>query len=149
MTIFLGADHRGFSLKEQVKTYLEKEDYRVVDMGAHVYQKDDDYPDYAKQVAEKVAKNVADRGIVFCGSGVGVSIVANKIDGIRCVYAATAEEVANSRTDDNTNMLAVGSDTIPEKEAWELIVHFLTTPYKPEKRFERRLKKIAKIEEHN
>ncbi|MFZ1721739.1 MAG: RpiB/LacA/LacB family sugar-phosphate isomerase, partial [Microgenomates group bacterium] len=83
--IFIGADHRGFELKEHIKDWLQEYELTVVDCGAHAYEVSDDYPDFAFLVAQNVMKTQGSCGIVICGSGVGVSIVANKIDGVRSV----------------------------------------------------------------
>jgi RpiB/LacA/LacB family sugar-phosphate isomerase len=86
MKIYLGADHRGFTLKEKLKQWLESQGYAVQDMGAHVLTPGDDYTDYASAVGFNVAKSDDAKGIVVCGSGVGVDVVANKIDGVRSAY---------------------------------------------------------------
>lgn len=149
MKIFIGTDHRGFKLKEKLKIWLVEAGYAVDDVGAHVYQSDDDYTDYASAVAFKVSNDKESKGIVFCGSGVGVDIVANKIDGVRSGYGVTIEQIISARRDDDINVLAIAADFIDFEKAKELIQVFLGTEYKKTERFERRLDKIQEIEKKN
>jgi ribose 5-phosphate isomerase B len=148
MTIFIGADHRGFRLKEQLKEILKNDGYTVTDVGAAEYDGEDDYPDFGKAVAEQVAKAPEDsRGIVICGSGTGVDVVANKFPNVRSVLAMSPDHVNASRHDDNVNVLAIASDFINEMTAMTIMKVFLTTPFeKLEERYMRRLRKIEEIE---
>ena len=148
MHIVIGTDHRGFLLKEKVKKELQEGGHIVEDVGAHALNPGDDYPDYAYAVADSVAKDTIKKGIVFCGSGVGVDIVANKVDGIRCGYAASSKEVASARRDDNINVLAIGVDILSPGETQACITAFLTTFYEEHDKYERRIKKISAIEKH-
>ncbi len=149
MKVFIGADHRGFALKEKIKPWLVEQGYEITDVGATALHPDDDYTDFASAVAHNVAKNVDDRGIVMCGSGVGVDVVANKIDGIRSGYAATVKEVQSARRDDNINVLAIAADFTDEEKTKQFIKTFLETAYIKEERFERRIDKIEEIEDAN
>lgn len=149
MKIFIGADHRGFPLKEKIKSWLFEQGYDIQDVGAHTLIPGDDYTDYATAVAFGVANDPEYKGVVLCGSGVGVDVVANKIDGIRSGYAASIGEIQSARKDDNINVLAIASDFINEEQAKLFINTFLKTPYVKEKRFEKRLKKIEEIEKSN
>ncbi len=149
MKIFIGTDHRGFKLKEDLKEWLTQLGHELHDVGAHVLAPDDDYTDYASAVAFNVSKTPDARGLVFCGSGVGVDIVANKVDGIRSGYGASVEEITSARRDDNINVLAVGAEFTDTDKAKELIRAFLDTKYAKEERFDRRLNKIEKIENMN
>ena len=151
MTIYIGADHRGFRLKEQLKQILKSDGYTVTDVGAAEYNGEDDYPDCAKAVAEQVAKAPEDsRGIVICGSGTGVDIVANKFHGVRSVLAMSPDHVNMSRHDDNVNVLAIAADFINEMTAMSIMKVFLTAPFeKLEARYMRRLRKIEQIENGN
>ena len=93
MAIFIGSDHRGFKIKEAIKTYLAQNGYQAIDLGNLKYEEDDDYPDFASLVAEKVSSDfINSKGIVFCASGVGVDIVANKFPNIRCVLACSSDQ---------------------------------------------------------
>lgn len=149
MKVFIGADHRGFQLKEKIKPWLVEQGHEIVDVGATALHPYDDYTDFASAVATNVAKEIDNRGIVMCGSGVGVDVVANKIDGVRSGYAATTTEIQSARRDDNINVLAIAADFTDEEKTKKLITTFLETPYVKEERFERRLDKIEEIEESN
>ncbi len=148
MTIYLGADHRGFALKELIKKTLADEAYAVEDLGAAEATPDDDYPDYARAVAERVAESPFDRrGIVLCGSGFGVDIVANKFDGVRAALAMSPEHAYQGRHDDDVNVLALAADFVDRDDALKIVHMFLSTPFDDkDARFERRLEKIKEIE---
>ncbi|MGC9968550.1 MAG: RpiB/LacA/LacB family sugar-phosphate isomerase [Minisyncoccia bacterium] len=147
MTIYLGADHRGFNLKERLKQELKNEGYDVVDCGAAELVPDDDYPDYASAVAAKVAAAPeVGRGIVICGSGFGTDIVANKFDGVRAGLAMSADHAYQGRHDDDLNVLALAAGFVDEAAALNIVKVFLTTPFAKEERYARRLQKIGKIE---
>lgn len=147
MTIYLGADHRGFALKERIKEALAGA-YAVEDLGAARMTPDDDYPDYARAVAEKVAESPSDRrGIVVCGSGFGVDIAANKFAGVRAALAVSPKHIAEGRHDDDVNVLALAADFIDPDDALKIVDAFLTTPFDDkDARFGRRLGKIKEIE---
>ena len=146
--IYLGTDHRGFKLKEKVKQWLTEWNYDYHDVGALEYNQNDDYPVYASKVAESMTEP-EDRGIVICGSGVGVDDVANKYDGIRSGLAINKEQIEVARKDDNINVLAIASDFTPEEDAQEIVKTFLNTEFADEERFNRRLGEIGEIEETN
>ena len=148
MTVFLGADHRGFPLKEYLKTYLTNNGYTVVDCGNTVLDPHDDYPDFAFAVAKKVMEHpIEDRGIVMCGNGAGVSIAVNKIDGVRAVLGVTPEQVRDARNDDNINIIALASNYLTEQQAKAIVDSFLTTPFGAEERYVRRIGKITSQEQ--
>jgi len=117
-------------------------------MGALKLDPTDDYPIYAKKVAESMVEP-EDRGILVCGSGVGVDEVANKFDGIRSGLAISKEQIQSGRNDDNINVLALASDFISEEEAREIVKVFLDTEFADTERFNRRLKEVGEIEEEN
>ncbi len=147
MIIYLGADHRGFQLKEVLKSILHEGGYEVVDKGAMEFTDGDDYPKYAAAVAREISKNPGDRGIVLCGSGVGVDVVANKFPGVRAALAISTDQIFNARHDDDANVLAVAAD-FTDEEAVKNIAHvFLVTPFSGEPRHERRLREIGEIEQ--
>ncbi len=149
MIIYLGADHRGFALKESIKKMLTDEGYAVEDLGAPAMVPDDDYPDYAAAVAAKVAKGPAERrGIVACGSGFGVDVVANKFKGVRAALAMSPDHVYAGRHDDDVNVLALAAEYIAPEDALKMVHVFLSTPFdEKDARFARRLGKIGEIEE--
>ncbi len=147
MLIYLGADHRGFDLKERLKKALSSDAYTVVDLGATELVPDDDYPDYASAVAEKVSTDpVESRGIVICGSGFGVDVVANKFNRVRSALAMSPDHAYQGRHDDDANVLALAADFVDEGMAIKILKVFLTTPFAREEKYARRLEKIAKIE---
>lgn len=145
--LYIGADHRGFQLKEQLKPWLVAQGYQVMDEGNHQLDPSDDYPDFALRVAEQVAAQPQARGIVVCGSGIGVSVAANKVRGVRASVATSPEEVAAGRRDDDLNILALSADFISEAHAQAMITAFLETPYAGEERHARRLAKITAYEQ--
>jgi ribose 5-phosphate isomerase B len=148
MKVFLGADHRGFALKNQLGKYLSAHGHEVVDMGPHEESPADDYPDYAYKVAQKVAATDAGRGILVCGSGVGMDIVANKVRGVRATVGYKADEVAHGRARDDINVLALSADTLEPQDAESLVELFLMTPFGGAERDMRRQEKIKDIESH-
>ena len=147
MLIYIGADHRGFKLKEALKNYLKESGYQeVTDAGNHQYDKNDDYPDFGVKVAEKVSLDPENsRGILICGSGVGMDIVANRFANVRSVLASNPEQAEDSRIDDNTNILSLAADFLTENEAKKILTIWLQADFSEEERFRRRLEKIDKI----
>lgn len=151
MTIYLGADHRGFALKEKIKEMLTNDGYSAVDLGAPTLVPGDDYPVYARAVAEAVGKTSGegddgDRGVVICGSGIGADITANKITGVRSALPMSPDHIYVGRNDDNVNVIALAADFIDEPTAEKIVKTFLSTPFAREERYVRRLDEIAKME---
>ena len=147
MTIFLGADHRGFELKERIKAWLQEQGYGVEDIGAHALNSDDDYPDFALAVAEKVAQNPqGHRGLLLCGSGVGISVAANKIKGVRASLIPSPEIARMARNDEDINVMSLSGDFTDFETAKKIIGVFLETPFSAEERHQRRVGKIAQYE---
>ena len=145
--LYIGADHRGYKLKEALKIYLRELNYVWEDLGAKELNPNDDYPDYALVVAKKVAENPEEnRGILICGSGVGVDIVANKIKGIRSALCFDVKQAQMSRNDDNANILSLSADFISESLAKEIVKIWFETPFPGLERHARRIEKINKIE---
>ena len=146
--LYIGSDHRGYNLKETLKNYLEGLNYVFEDLGAKELISDDDYPDYALAVAQKVAEDPENnRGILICASGVGVDIVANKIKGIRSALCFDIQQTKASRNDDNTNILSLPANFISESLAKEIVKTWLETPFSNSEHYIRRIDKIKKIEE--
>ena len=149
MRIFIGADHRGFELKDKIIDYLHEKNIRIEDLGSYEYQKEDDYPDFAKKVVEAVLQEPEERlGIVICGSGVGTSIVANRYKKIRCGVALNKEQVAHAREKDHINILSLASDYFDFDQTTQLINAFIDTPLTSEVKYLRRIKKIDEVD-HN
>lgn len=147
MIIYIGADHRGFKLKESIKDFLKNKGYEVVDMGNANYDQNDDYIDFAKEVAKKVSMDTDNaRGVLICGSGVGMDVSANKFRKIRSVLAISTDQVYAARHDDNVNILTIPADFINEENAQKIANVFLETPFSPEERYQRRLDKVTQVE---
>ena len=147
MIIYIGADHRGFALKETIKAHLIDTGMEVVDLGNDILEEGDDYPDFAAAVADAVSMNPEeDRGIVLCGSGVGVDIVANKIIDIRSALALSADQIRAARTDDNVNVLALAADFLDEAGAKQIVTTFIETEYDEAEQHQRRIDKITELE---
>src|SRR5476651_1816803 len=157
MTIYIGADHRGFSLKQDMLSQLHQQhpDYPIIDCGNSQLEPLDDYPDFAFKVAEQVVKdaggdsqgqNADSLGIIFCGSGVGATIAANKVHGARCCVGFSFEQVQAGRHDDDMNVLTIPADFTSVDVAGQLIKAFITTPFSREERYLRRIQKITKKE---
>lgn len=154
MKVYIGADHRGFELKEKIFRFLVEKEYEVTDFGAYEYRLRDDYTVYAEKVASVVSeKRDGDRdkryGILVCGSGVGVEVVANKFDGIRASIGKSVDQVRAGRNDDDINILVIASDYTEEREARNMVETFLKTPFSGKDRYKRRLEEIKRIEENN
>ncbi|MCX6622347.1 MAG: ribose 5-phosphate isomerase B [Acidobacteria bacterium] len=145
MRIAIGADHAGFALKERLREHLSLEGHAVVDHGT-TSEVSCDYPDLAKAVAGAVADGSAERGILVCGSGVGMSIAANKVAGIRAALAVDEEEVRLARAHNDANILTLGSRTTGAETAGKLIDVFLATPFDAGRHIPR-LGKIRAMEE--
>ena len=149
MKVFLGADHRGYLLKEKIAKWLFEMGYTFTDLGADHMDTKDDYTKYAESVASLVADNDNSRGILICGSGVGVEIVANKFDGIRASLGKNSDQVAAGRNDDDTNILVLAADYTTETEAKAMLAAFLATRYSGKARYDRRLEEINRLEKNN
>ncbi|MEX2033059.1 MAG: RpiB/LacA/LacB family sugar-phosphate isomerase [Candidatus Colwellbacteria bacterium] len=147
MIIYIGADHRGFKLKETLKQFLQESGYTVSDLGNTQYFEGDDYPDFAKLVAQKVSADPQNsRGILICGSGVGVDIVANKFPNIRSALGFSPDQVVEARSDDDVNVLALAADFLEEDEAKKIVSVWLQTPFDGDLRDKRRIEKIRQID---
>jgi ribose 5-phosphate isomerase B len=148
MKIYLGADHGGFKLKEEVKHWLEGWGFEYEDMGAFNYTQDDDYPDYAWPVAMKVGiQDDEAMGILICRSGQGECIVANKAKGARAALAWNEETAHAARNDDDANILCLAADYTTVETAKKIIHMFLNTPFDDsQERFIRRVNKVRKID---
>ncbi|HWA64485.1 MAG TPA: RpiB/LacA/LacB family sugar-phosphate isomerase [Candidatus Paceibacterota bacterium] len=144
--VFIGADHRGFKLKEALKDYFDEMGIEHEDMGAFEYDETDDFPQFAKSVAEQIHEP-EDRGIVICGSGVGVDEVANKIPGVRAGLAMNREQIKAARHDDDINVLALAADFTSEEDAKAIVKVFLGTEFSGEERHKRRINQIEEIDD--
>lgn len=147
MRVVIGSDHRGFAQKEKVKKALEAQGFQVEDRGNLQEDKNDDYPVFAKAVAITLYEKKAEKGILFCGSGVGMSVVANKIPSIRAGLGFSIEQVKAGRHDDDMNILVIPVDYVEDKMVHEMVKVFLETPFASDERYSRRITQITDIEE--
>ena len=150
MRIYIGSDHRGFNLKEEIKKYFYETGVEYEDLGAYELDPLDDYPIYAERVSHKVSEEIKNanesRGILLCGSGVGVDIVANKFEHIRSGLGINAEQIRSARRDDNINVLAIAADETDEKLTREMVKAFIETEFETSEKHTRRLNEIEEIE---
>lgn len=149
MKIYLGADHRGFELKEKVKVWLEKHDIPHEDMGAYNHDPNDDYTLYAEKVSLLVANERSAKGILLCGSGVGVDVAANKFDGVRASIGKEPKQVEAGRRDDDMNILVIAADFTDYQFATDMVKCFIQTQFSGLARHERRLEEIKRLEQNN
>ena len=147
MKISIGADHAGYEMKEQLVEYIQKLGHTVHDVGTHEPGRPDDYPDYAVLVAQDVRSGGADRGILVCGSGVGVSVAANKFKGIRAGLCHDHYSAHQGVEHDDMNVLVLGSRIIGPMMAQDVTDAFLKATFSGEERHVRRLNKVKGIEQ--
>ena len=144
MKIGIGSDHGGFPLKESIRLYLEGQDIEYVDYGTNSLDSVD-YPDYGRKVAEGVVSGEVDRAIVICGTGIGISIAANKVKGIRCALCSDTYSARMSMEHNNANVLALGGRVLGVDLALEIVKVWLDGKFEGG-RHERRVGKISEIE---
>jgi RpiB/LacA/LacB family sugar-phosphate isomerase len=147
MRIGLAADHAGFELKQNLTEHLAKADHEIVDLGAHEYRPDDDYPDYAKAIGSAVQRSQIDRGILICGSGVGASIAANKLAGVRAGICHDTYSARQGVEHDDMNVLVLGSRVVGIELARDLVKTFIAARFSGDDRHLRRLKKVKALEQ--
>lgn len=139
--IAIASDHGGYDLKERVKQYLEKKGSEYKDFGC--YSKEScDYPDFVKPAAKAVAEGVCDRGIVICTTGIGISMCANRIPGVRCALCGDPVSAELTRLHNDANMLSLGAGVTGELLALDIVERFLNTPFSGDERHKRRIAKI-------
>lgn len=146
--IYLGSDHAGYDLKESVKLFLEQHNLQFIDSGT--YTSDScDYALIAEKVGNEVMNSTGNKGLLFCGTGVGMSIAANKINGIRAACCSDCYSARMTREHNNANVLCLGSRVVGIGLAYELISIFLNTDFCGEKKHQRRIEQITDIENNN
>ena len=145
MKIILAADHAGFTMKEVIKKYLEEKEYEVLDCGTTSGDLSVDYPDFGFKAAEIVASNKADMGVLICGTGIGMSMVANKVQGIRATLCHDHYTAEMSRKHNNSNILVMGSRVTSLEIAKDIVDTWLTTEFEA-KKHKIRIDKIANYE---
>jgi ribose 5-phosphate isomerase B len=147
MPIGIAADHGGFELKIYLIATLKTEGHEVVDFGAKELNLGDDYPDYVIPLARAVASGELTRGVALCDSGVGACIAANKVRGVRAALITDFFSARQGVEDDNMNVICLGGQITGPELAWDLVITFLNAQYNATERFNRRLAKIADLED--
>lgn len=141
MMISIGSDHGGYDLKMAVIAHLQQRGIECKDFGC--YDKNScDYPEFGRAAAEAVASGECEKGIVVCTTGIGISIAANKVKGIRCALCTSTELAKMTRLHNNANMLALGASAVSEELAMEIVDMFIDTEFSNEERHQRRIDKI-------
>lgn len=143
--IYVASDHGGYQAKETVKKLLERQSINYKDLGPHVLEPDDDYPDYILPLAEQVAKTKT-KGIIACRNGQGAAIAANKVPGIRAAVCSDKACARSSRTDDDANILSLPADYLSTAEIEIIAAEWLQTPFSADARHLRRISKINDYE---
>ena len=146
MKVAIGADHGGYSLKSDMVKVLEDLGHSVTDLGAHVYDADDDFPDFTAPVAAAVQAGDAERGIILCGSGVGACIVANKFPGVRAGLCHDTYSAGQGVRHDDMNVLCMGARVVGVALAEDLVKSFMGATLESHPRFRRRLDKVVAVE---
>ena len=147
LRVAVGADHGGFALKKELVLRLG-EVCDLLDLGAHTFDPSDDYPDFARTVAEAVASGQAQRGILICGSGIGACIAANKVPGVRACLCHDTYSAHQGVEHDDMNVLCLGARVVGPELAKELVAVFLNVSFTGDERHRRRLEKVLAIERH-
>lgn len=146
MKIAIAVDHAGLELKKAVMTYLAEKSFEVIDFGLTEEAPAADYPDFALKASESVAKGECELGILICGTGIGMSITANKVRGIRCAVCCDCFSAEATRLHNDANMIALGSRVTGEGHAVKILDTFLSTGFSGAERHQRRIDKITDIE---
>jgi ribose 5-phosphate isomerase B len=146
MRVGIATDHGGFGLKEELVAHLRAAGHEVVDFGAHNLNPGDDYPDFVIPLAQAVAAGTVERGVAVCGSGVGASVCANKVPGIRAGLVHDHFSARQGVEDDHMNIICMGGRTIGPLVAWDLVETFLGAEFSQAERHLRRLGKVAALE---
>jgi ribose 5-phosphate isomerase B len=146
MRVAIGGDHAGFELKKALRSYIAELGHETLDEGAYQYEALDDYPDFALAVAKAVINGRADRGVLICGSGIGASVAANKVVGIRAGVCAEPYSAHQGVEHDDVNVVVVGSRVTGIEVAKEIVRAFLGATFSGEERHLRRLNKVLEIE---
>ncbi len=146
MRIGIATDHGGFALKEELLAQLRAAGHEIIDFGAHSLTPDDDYPDFVTPLARAVVAGTVERGIAICGSGVGASVCANKIPGVRACLIHDHFSAKQGVEDDHMNILCMGGRTVGAAVAWDLVQTYLAAQFSQAPRHLRRLAKVASLE---
>jgi len=142
--VYVGADHRGFRLKEKILLELREKGWTVTDLTTK-YDPDDDYPDISIKLGEKIVQEKA-LGVLICGSGAGVTVAVNKVVGVRAAMAMDQKQARKIKEDDDVNVLCLSADFVDDEDNQEIVLEFLEAIFMTEERFIRRINKIKKYE---
>jgi len=145
MKISIGCDHGALALKNKVVAHLQAKGHEVIDFGTHTLDSCD-YPDFAGKAAQAVGSGECDRGIVLCTTGIGVSIAANKVKGVRCALLSDVMSARMTRDHNDTNMMALGAGVVGEMLALEIVDIWVNTPFSHNERHQRRIDKVMALE---
>ena len=146
MRVGIAADHGGFICKDKMAKALKDAGHEVVDVGAHSLENGDDYPDFVAPLARAVAKGEVERGIAICGSGVGASVAANKVPGVRAALITDVFSAHQGVEDDDMNVICLGGRVLGFSLAWDLVKTFLAARFSGAERHKRRLGKVRELE---
>jgi ribose 5-phosphate isomerase B len=146
MRVGIATDHGGFSLKEELSKRLRAAGHEITDFGAHSLQSGDDYPDFVTPLARSVAAGEVERGVAVCGSGVGASVCANKVPGVRAGLVLDHFSAQQGVEDDHMNIICMGGRVVGTSTAWDLVQAFLAAKPSQAERHLRRLSKVASLE---
>jgi ribose 5-phosphate isomerase B len=146
MRIGIATDHGGFGLKEELLARLRAAGHEVLDFGAHTWNSGDDYPDFVVPLARSVAASEVERGVAVCGSGVGASVCANKVQGVRAGLILDHFSARQGVEDDHMNIICMGGRIVGPEAAWDLVEAFLAAEFSQAERHLRRLGKVAALE---
>jgi len=149
MRVGIATDHGGFGLKEDLVANLQAAGHEIVDFGAHALNSGDDYPDFVVPLARAVAGGKVERGVAVCGSGVGASVCANKIPGVRAGLVSDHFSARQGVEDDHMNIICMGGRTIGPSAAWDILEAFLAAEFSQAPRHLRRLGKVASLEQES
>ena len=147
MRIGIAADHGGFELSRQLADKLRVLGHEVIDFGAYELAPGDDYPDFVAPLAKAVAAGQVERGLAICGSGVGACVAVNKVNGVRAALITDVFSAHQGVEDDDMNVMCLGGRVTGPALAWDLVEAFLAARYRPTERFQRRLQKVARLEQ--
>lgn len=148
MKIAIGTDHNGTEMKKEIKTFLKNRNIEIIDVSEHNSALDD-YPEYAFAVGQKVVNKEADLGILLCGTGIGMSIAANKVKGVRCAHVTSTSEAILARQHNNANIIALGANNQKINDVIKMVDLFINTDFKKEERHVRRNNQILEYEMNN
>ena len=146
MRIAIGSDHAGFELKQELRTYIEGLGHTVLDVGAHAERPGDDYPDYADALGTALRAGQVDRGVLVCGSGVGVSVAANKMPGVRAAVCHDVHSAHQCVEHDDVNVMCIGAQIVGPWLAKDLVAAYLDARFSTDEDFRRRVAKLAEMD---